>query len=98
VRIVIINRFSGHAFHRRDAFVVDRLPDDDRPGSPDLGVRAQPRAQPLERHVGGAGEFGGCRTRGGVHNHALGHRLVGRASQLHTRGHVVDAGGAANGP
>jgi len=55
------NRFTEHVFrsnpfgHRR---LVDRLLVDDR-GSPDLGVRAQPRTQPLERHVSGAGELGG---------------------------------------
>jgi len=32
-----------------------------------------PRTQPLERYVGGAGELGGRRARGGVRNHACSH-------------------------
>lgn len=71
--------------------MVDRLLFDDR-GSPDLGVRAQPRIQPLDGHVSCAGELGGRRARGGVRDRASGHRPVGRASQLHARGHVVVAG------
>lgn len=89
--------FSEHVFRsnpfgrRRLAAVVDRLLVDDR-GSPDLGVRAQPRIQPLDGHVSRAGELGGRRARGGVRDHVSGHRPVGRASQLHARGHVVVAG------
>jgi len=90
-----VNRFLEHdAFrsnpfgHRRFAAVVDRLLVDDR-GPPDIGVRAQPRAEPLECHVSGAGELGGRRSRGGVRDRASGHRPVGRAPQLHALGHVV---------
>lgn len=64
-------------------------------GVPYIRVRAQPRAQPLERDVGGAGEPGGRRARGGVRHGATGHRAPGRTPQLHARGHVWGDGQAA---
>lgn len=60
---------------------------------PDPGVRAERRAQPLERDVGRAREPGGRGPRGGVRDRAAGHRAAGRAPKLHARGHGGRDGG-----